>query len=143
MANPWITHVQKYAKANKISYKEAISKARASYKKGATKKMKKQTSSDKTNEKQGMEIKGLKDAKKKRGRPSKTATVELGGEKVKFKKGGLRKSLKAPEDHKFRKGNLKKLLKIPVGDSFDFLTRKHKMTAKIKKQINLALNLMK
>jgi|TARA_R110000772_G_scaffold267619_1_gene392038 hypothetical protein len=140
MANPWITHVQNFAKKNKISYKEAISKARASYKKGGAKTTKKQTSSDKTDEKQGMEIKALK---KRRGRPSKTTTVELGGKKVKFKDGGLRKSLKAPDDHKFRKGNLKKLLKVPVGDSFDFLTRKHKMNAKIKRQINLALNLMK
>ena len=37
MANPWITHVQNFAKKNKISYKEAISKARASYKKGGAK----------------------------------------------------------------------------------------------------------
>ena len=33
MANPWITHVKKYAKTHKISYGDAISKARATYKK--------------------------------------------------------------------------------------------------------------
>ena len=33
MANPWITHVKKYAKTHKISYGDAIAKARATYKK--------------------------------------------------------------------------------------------------------------
>jgi len=35
MANAWITHVKKYAKDNNLSYKEALSKASPSYKKGS------------------------------------------------------------------------------------------------------------
>ena len=31
----WITHVKKYAAENNVSYKEALSKASASYKKGS------------------------------------------------------------------------------------------------------------
>ena len=32
MASGWIEHVKSYAKKNKITYKEAMSKAKASYK---------------------------------------------------------------------------------------------------------------
>jgi len=32
MANEWIEHVKAYASKNKVSYKEAMSKAKASYK---------------------------------------------------------------------------------------------------------------
>ena len=145
MVNPWISHVQKFAKANGLSYKDAISKARASYKpqSGAKNKMKKQSSSDKTNEKQGMEIKDLKDkAKKSRGRPKKV-TVELDGKKVSFKDGGLRKALKVGAEHTFNKKELRKANKTEVGESFDFNGEQHKMTSKLKKQITLALNLMK
>jgi hypothetical protein len=141
MVNPWLEHVKKYAKSKGISYKDAISKARPSYKpKGGSKtKMKKQSSSDKTNEKQGMEIKALK---KSRGRPKKV-TVELDDKKVSFKEGGLRKALKVGEEHKFKKGELRKANKTEVGESFEFHGKKHKMTSKLKKQITLALNLMK
>ena len=31
-SNPWITHVKKYAKAHKVSYGEAMSLARSTYK---------------------------------------------------------------------------------------------------------------
>jgi hypothetical protein len=34
MPSNWITHVKKYAAENNVSYKEALSKASASYKKG-------------------------------------------------------------------------------------------------------------
>jgi len=32
MANPWIEHVKQYAKDKKISYTEALKKAKATYK---------------------------------------------------------------------------------------------------------------
>tara|TARA_Y100001972_G_C7578313_1_gene290112 strand:- start:666 stop:902 length:237 start_codon:yes stop_codon:yes gene_type:complete len=73
--NPWLEHVKKVRAKNKnLTYKQVLQKAKTSYKKvGAlktkTKKkgkmMKKQGSSDRTNEKQGMEIKGMKDKMKK------------------------------------------------------------------------------
>ena len=37
MANEWIEHCKAYAKANNCSYKEAMSKAKPSYKKGSGK----------------------------------------------------------------------------------------------------------
>ncbi len=40
MASAWIEHVKAYAKKNKISYKEAMSKAKPSYKKKDTSKTK-------------------------------------------------------------------------------------------------------
>ena len=62
MANAWINHVKAYAKKHKCSYREAMSKAKASYKGG---KGKKQTKKDKKDESKGM--KG-----RKKGRKSKT-----------------------------------------------------------------------
>lgn len=51
MASAWIEHVKKFAKKNKISYKEAMSKAKATYKpkagKPAEKKEKKMTKKEK------------------------------------------------------------------------------------------------
>jgi hypothetical protein len=74
--NPWLEHVKKVRAKNKnLTYKEVLQKAKTSYKKkGALKTktakkrkvMKKQGSSDRTNEKQGMEIKGMKDKMKKK-----------------------------------------------------------------------------
>jgi len=40
MASAWIEHVKAYAKKNKVSYKEAMSKAKPSYKKKDTSKTK-------------------------------------------------------------------------------------------------------
>ena len=33
MANPWITHVKQYAKTHNISYREALKRAKSTYKK--------------------------------------------------------------------------------------------------------------
>lgn len=158
MANSWITHLKSYAAKHKMSYKQAISdpKARAAYKGGS----KKQTAKDKKDESKGMkgQVKGTKSKSKrnfeskadpKRGarkqrkkRGAATETVELDGEEVKFKKGGLHKSLKVGDDYKFKKGELRKLEKVEVGDSFEFHGKSHKMTSKLKKQITLGLTLM-
>ena len=35
MVNPWIEHVKKYAHAHNLSYREALSKAKQTYKKEA------------------------------------------------------------------------------------------------------------
>ena len=39
MVNTWIEHVKAYAKKNKVSYKEAMSKAKATYKAKETNKV--------------------------------------------------------------------------------------------------------
>jgi len=151
----WIKHVKSYASKNKISYKQAMSKARPSYKATGTKKVARQTKKDRMDESKGMkgQKKGTtsKSNKNFEGTTKSTApkrrkgmeTVELDGKKVKFKRGALHKALKTPEGYKFKMSGLKKINKTEVGGSFDFLGTKRKMTAKLKKQITLGMNLMK
>ena len=147
MANAWIQHVQAYSKKHKISYQDAISKARSTYKGKGT-----QTAKDKKDESKGMkgQVKGTKSKSKKNfesdkgnKKGNKKETVELDGKKVTFNKGGLHKSLKVGEDYTFKRGELNKLKKVEVGDSFKFKGNDIKMSSKIKKQLTLGLNLMK
>tara|TARA_R100000353_G_scaffold101814_2_gene73745 strand:+ start:2892 stop:3191 length:300 start_codon:yes stop_codon:yes gene_type:complete len=72
----------------------------------------------------------------------KKEVVELGGEKVEFKKGGLKKSLDVPEDYTFKKSELERLKGHEVGKKFQFKGKKFTMDEKLKKQITLALTLM-
>ena len=143
--NKWILHVQAYAKKHKISYRDAISKAGASYK------GKSQTKKDKKDESKGMkgQVKGTKSKSKRnfekedKKKGSNKETVELDGQKVTFQKGGLHRSLKVPEEYTFKRSELNKLKKIEVGELFKFKKNEIKMTSKLKKQLILALNLMK
>lgn len=159
MANSWITHLQAYAKKHKMSYRDAIKdpKARAAYK-GKSGSMKKQSKKDKMDESKGMkgQVKGTKskskrnfeskpDAKRGSRKYSKKmgeASVELDGEEVKFKKGGLHKSLKVGDDYKFKKAELRRLEKVENGEAFEFHGKSMKMSPKLKKQITLGLTLM-
>ena len=152
MANSWIDHVKAYSKKHGVSYKEAITKARASYKKqGAkdrkdeSKGMKGQVKGTKSKSKRNFEPKVKADAKRGRKKMMKKGmeTVELDGEKVSFKKGGLKKSLKVGDDYTFKRSELNKLKKVENGEMFMFHSKKMKMTPKLKKQIVLGLNLMK
>lgn len=61
----------------------------------------------------------------------------------KIKEGGLRKALKVDKDYKFTKTALSPLLKHDIGDKFKFQNKQFIMTDKLKKQIRLALNMMK
>lgn len=62
----------------------------------------------------------------------------------KIKEGGLRKSLKIEDNnYKLTKTILNKLLKNELGKEFTFLDKKIKMTDKLKKQIQLAINMIK
>jgi len=61
----------------------------------------------------------------------------------KIKDGGLRKSLKLKEDDKpLKKSELQKIEKTEDGKLFSFRSSKIKMTPKLKKQLNLAINMM-
>jgi len=149
MGNSWIEHVKSYAAKNKISYKEAITKARSTYKKqGAkdradeSKGMKGQVKGTKSKTARNFETKVKGDAKRGRKKMQMGEAV-IDGEKIKFRKGGLHKSLKVGEDYKFKKGELNKIKKVEVGDMFDFHGKKMKMTSRLKKQVTLGLNLMK
>ncbi|MHA2182091.1 MAG: hypothetical protein ACXAAH_11785, partial [Promethearchaeota archaeon] len=112
--------------------------------KDESKGMKGQVKGTKSKSKRNFEPEVKADAKRGRKKMTKDmGEAELDGEKVMFKKGGLRKALKVGDDYKFKKSELNKLKKVEVGERFDFHSKKHKMTSRLKKQITLAVNLMK
>lgn len=161
MVSSWITHVKNYAKKHKISYKEAMSKAKPSYKKGSkskTMKGKEDFTGHKGNvsKSKGKDVKkdnpnrdytksggSRKPDAKRKSKKMKTETVELDGTKIKIKEGGLHRSLKVPQDYTFKRSELNKLKKIQNGDSFEFHGKKIKMTPLVKRRIVLGMNLMK
>ena len=63
--------------------------------------------------------------------------------KGKIKIGGLHDSLKVPRDFTFKVYILNRLKKIETGEKFTFEGNNLKMSERIKKQIQLALNMMK
>ena len=73
----------------------------------------------------------------------KMETVELDGEKIKFKEGALHRQLKTPAGYTFKRSELNKLKNIENGNSFDFLGKSFKMTPLLKKRISFGLTLMK
>ena len=77
--------------------------------------------------------------------PPKKKTDKLFEEtKGKIKDGGLRTSLKLKADDKpLKLTELKKVVKTEEGESFMFRKKKIKMTKKLKKQLDLAINMMK
>ena len=81
MGNDWIEYCKEYQKEHNCSWKEALSKAAKTYKK------KKNTGYKK------------KDARDKKRLPKEV--VELDGEKITIRKGGLHQSLKVPDKYKF------------------------------------------
>ena len=83
--------------------------------------------------------KAMKEEKKK----PKMATAKLGGETIKFRRGGLHRSLKVPMEYSFKRAELEKLNKIDTGKDFSFQGKKIKMTPLVKKQLTLGINLMK
>lgn len=147
----WTEHVKAYAKKKGITYSAALKDPNVS------KGYKKQTAKDRADESKGMkgQVKGTKSktAKNFEGARKNTrrkqmkaksgmAEVELDGEKVEFKEGALHKMMKTPPGYKFKKSELNKLKKVETGEMFEFLGKKRKMTALMKKRINFALTLM-
>tara|TARA_R110002012_G_scaffold307854_2_gene513624 strand:+ start:154 stop:471 length:318 start_codon:yes stop_codon:yes gene_type:complete len=61
----------------------------------------------------------------------------------KIKEGGLRTALRVDKDYKFSKSALAPLLKHDVGDKFKFQNKNFTMTDRLKKQIRLAMNMLK
>ena len=123
MVNSSIQHIKKYQEENGGSWKEAMKNAKATYKTGTNK------------------VKKKKDAMDKKRLPKEV--VELGGEKITIRKGGLPQSLKVPDSDKFKIKELNSLKQVEIGDKFKFRNRIFKMTGKLKKQIVLGINLMK
>lgn len=72
----------------------------------------------------------------------KMAEAKLGGETIKFRRGGLHRSLKVPDDYTFKTAELRKLQKIETGKDFKFQGKDIKMTPLVKKQLTLGINLM-
>tara|TARA_R100000700_G_C3169573_1_gene144300 strand:+ start:1794 stop:2132 length:339 start_codon:yes stop_codon:yes gene_type:complete len=75
-------------------------------------------------------------------RKPKMAEAKLGGETIKFRRGGLHRSLKVPDDYTFKIAELRKLQKIETGKDFKFKGKEIKMTPLVKKQLTLGINLM-
>jgi len=61
----------------------------------------------------------------------------------KIKEGGLHRSLKVDKDYTFKRSQLLRLLKMEVGESFKFEGKSIKMTERLKKQLQLGVNMMK
>ena len=59
------------------------------------------------------------------------------------KDGGLRRALKVGDTHKFTVSQLQPLLKIENGKKFMFMGKEFVMDEKLRKQIQLAVNMMK
>ena len=77
--------------------------------------------------------------KRKSKKEDKGVFTETEGE---IKIGGLRKALNVDKDYKFTKSDLSPLLKHEEGKKFMFQGKSHTMTAKLKKQIRLAINMI-
>jgi len=63
-------------------------------------------------------------------------------EPVKFKVGGLHQSLGVPQDKDLPKGIMEKIKKMKVGEKVKVMGKEITITAKIKRQATLGLNLM-
>ena len=122
MVNKWIDACKDYQKEYGCSWKEAMIGAKGTYKSKAS------------------AVKKPKDAKDKKRLPKEV--VELGGEDIVIRKGGLHQSLKVKDDYKFSIKVLNSLKQVDVGDMFMFRNKKIKMSGRVKKQIVLAINLM-
>jgi hypothetical protein len=73
----------------------------------------------------------------------KKETVELGGKKIKIRKGALRKQLKLKPNQNFTIAQLSRLEKVPVGNSFKFKGNQFKMTTLMKQRVTLGKTLMR
>ncbi len=76
-------------------------------------------------------------------RPKPKKEAGLYEETTKIKQGGLRSSLKVPMTYKFTVRALTPLLKVDIGKKFTFLEKEFTMTERMKKQIQLAINMLK
>tara|TARA_R100000655_G_scaffold92313_1_gene133381 strand:+ start:896 stop:1324 length:429 start_codon:yes stop_codon:yes gene_type:complete len=76
-------------------------------------------------------------------RPKPKKEAGLYEETAKIKQGGLRSSLKVPTTYKFTVRALTPLLKVDIGKKFSFLEKEFTMTERMKKQIQLAITMLK
>jgi len=76
----------------------------------------------------------------KKGKPtSKGVSQETKGI---VREGGLRIALKVPESHKLTLAQLRPLLRVKDGGRFPFMGKELTMTDKLRKQIQLGINMM-
>ena len=82
---------------------------------------------------------------KKKAPEKKGKMVEVkvgGGEEIKFRKGGLHKSLKVPMEYKFTKAQIRRYIDLPDDAEIKIGGNSIKKTSKIQKQLELARTLM-
>ena len=122
-----------YAQTTKDRLDESEGKKRGKMKK-------KQGAQARLDEAEGKK-RGMKKTKDQKKKPE-MEKVKVKGGTIKFKKGGLHDSLKVPESYKFTKAQIGRYAEKDVGDMIRIGGNSIKITAKIKKQINLAKTLM-
>ena len=69
-------------------------------------------------------------------------TAELGGEKVAYREGALRRQLGLTAKQKLTRSSLDRLKRVEVGSMFTLFGKKHRMTPLLKKRVSLGRTLM-
>jgi hypothetical protein len=69
-------------------------------------------------------------------------TAKLGGEKVAYREGALRRQLGLTASQKFTRASLDRLKKVEVGSMFTLFGRQHRMSALMKQRVSLGRTLM-
>lgn len=69
-------------------------------------------------------------------------TAMLGGEKVAYREGALRRQLGLRADQKLTRASLDRLKKVEVGSMFTLFGKRHKMTELMKQRVSLGRTLM-
>lgn len=87
--------------------------------------------------------KKIEEEKAKAKAKAKTEVVTLGGEKVEFKEGALRRQLKMRKNEKLTKPLIQKMLQVPKGGVIKPFDKPIRQTNTIRKRLQLALTLMK
>ena len=69
-------------------------------------------------------------------------TATLGGDKVAFREGALRRQLGLTASQKLTRASLDRLKKVEVGSMFTLMGKRHRMTALMKQRVSLGRTLM-
>ena len=79
---------------------------------------------------------------KGKGKSCTCGTAELGGEKVAYREGALRRQLGLSASQKLTRASLDRLKKVEVGKDFSLFGKKHRMTGLMKQRVSLGRTLM-
>jgi len=72
----------------------------------------------------------------------KYATARLGGKKIRYRKGALRRQLGLRKNQKLSRTIMRRASKVPIGRKVDILGHPHPMTPLLKRRLVFGANLM-